>query len=302
MRSVILGGTGQIGTATAGELVSLGAAVTIVSRKRPDVIPRGVAWRAADITDAREIAALLEIEVPDHVIHLAAYLQFACEQNPREAVRLNVDGTVNVLEACRQAGIRRVVFGSSIAAYGEPHDLMREDGAPSANTGLYGMTKRLGEMIGERYASLYGLTFVALRYSGVFGPAEVHSSGMALVREKIKECASGRDVVIEGASGRERVHLTHVTDIAEATCRAALHPSPAYRIYNVGGPDANYVSLKDFHAAVCALAPRAGAAVWRGEGRSAAPVDTRRLREDLGFEPRISMAQGLRLDLGMQAG
>lgn len=301
MRCVILGGTGQIGTATASRFVALGAVVTIVSRKRPDVIPPGVEWRTGDVTDAQALHTLMENEKPDSVIHLAAYLQFACEENPREAVRVNVDGTVNVLEACRQNGVRRVVFGSSIAAYGERHDLMREGDAPSANAGLYGMTKHLGEMIGVRYSSLYGLTFVALRYSGVFGPAEVHSSGMALVRQKIKECASGRDVVVEGASGNERVHLTHVIDVAEATCRAALHPAPAHPIYNVGGPDGNYAALKEFHAAVKALVPGAGAAVWRGQGRSAGPVDTRRLREDLGVEPRVSIAEGLQRDLALRA-
>jgi nucleoside-diphosphate-sugar epimerase len=109
-------------------------------------------------------------------------------------------------------------------------------------------------------------------------------------------------VVVEGASGNERVHLTHVTDIAEATCRAALHPSPAYRIYNVGGPDDNYVALKDFHAAVQALVPHAGAVIWRGEGRSAGPVDTCRLRDDLGVDPRVSVVEGLKRDLGIHGG
>lgn len=296
MRNVLVGGTGQVGLATAAQLLALDSEVVVVSRQRPDVVPEGAEWRAADITDARQLLAVLDREAPDAIVHLAAYLQYACEQNPAEAVRVNVDGTLNVLEACRLIGIPRVVFGSSVGVYGERHDLMREDDPPTANTGIYGITKRLGELMGERYASLYGLTFVALRYSGVFGPVEVHSSGMALVRQKIKECASGRNVVIEGASGNERVHLTHVNDIALATCRAVLHPHPRYHLYNVGGPDENYLALSDFHRAVCSLAPGAGHAVWRGQGRSLGPVDTTRLREDLGFEPTISVVEGLMLD------
>ena len=238
---------------------------------------------------------------PDVVVHLAAFLQYACEQDPAQAVKVNVDGTLNVLEACRRLGVRRMVFASSIAAYGERGDLMREDDPPGARTGLYGMTKRLGEMLGERYAALHGLEFVALRYAGVFGPGEVHSPGMALVRQQIKQCALGRDVVIEGATGEEHSHLTHADDAAEATCRAVLHPKPAHRIYNVGGPPQNWITLREFYSAVRALAPGAGNAIWQGRGKGSGPVDLSRLRDDLGFVPAVGVEAGLRIDLGLPA-
>jgi nucleoside-diphosphate-sugar epimerase len=204
-----------------------------------------------------------------------------------------------VLEACRTLKIGRVVFGGSIASYGERSDLMREDDPPVTATGLYGMTKRLGEMVGARYAALHGLTFVSLRYGGVFGPVEVKSAGMALVRQRIKETALGKDVSVEGASGTERVHLTHVLDAARATLAALTHPRPAHQIYNVAGPDANYVSLTDMHAAVRRLAPKAGKALFNGKGKSSGPVDTGRLRSDLGYTPSISLDEGLSSDLNI---
>lgn len=111
----------------------------------------------------------------------------------------------------------RVVFGSSIAVYGDRADVMREDDPPSASVNLYGTTERLGEILGAQYSSLYGLQFVALRYSGVFGPSRSHSRGMSLVRQMVKDGANGKDVHIEGASGDERIHLTHVTGAAKAT-------------------------------------------------------------------------------------
>lgn len=297
MRAVILGGTGQVGLATAERLVTLGAHVTIVSRTRPKVVPSGAHWQQGDITDGSALKAALEKHNPECVIHLASYLQFACEENPREAVRVNIDGTVNVLDACRALDVKRVIFGSSIAAYGARDDLMRESDAPTADTSIYGMTKWMGEAIGARYEQLYGLRFIALRYSGVFGPAKVHTAGMALVRQKIKECALGHDVVIYGASGDERIHLTHITDVAEATCRAALHPNPGYPLYNVAGPAENYVTLKEFYNAVRALIPSAGAAIWHGRGRTAGPVETSRLRSDLGVAPHVSYVDGLTSDL-----
>lgn len=297
MHAVVLGGTGLIGSAVAERLAALGHRVTVMTRKAPAAPPAGCTWQGGDIVDAAPLRAAFEVLRPDAVLHLAAFLQYACEQDPAQAVRVNVDGTLNVLEACRTTGVRRLVFASSIAAYGERVDLMREDDPPTARIGLYGMTKRLGEMLGDRYANLHGLEFVALRYAGVFGPAEVHSPGMAMVRQRIKETAAGRDVVVDGASGDERSHATHAIDAAEATCRALLHPSPAHRVYNVGGPPQNHVTLRAFHDAVRAVAPSAGRALWQGRGKDSGPVDLSRLRDDLGYVPTISIEEGLRLDL-----
>jgi nucleoside-diphosphate-sugar epimerase len=298
MITAIIGGTGLIGAATTAHLAQRGDPVFAQSRRPPALLlPASANWLACDICDASSLGAAIARIRPAAVVHLAAYLQFACEANPAEAVRINVEGTLNVLEACRTHGVRRLVFGSSIAAYGERHDLMREDDPPSANIGIYGMTKRLGEMLGARYAALHGLEFVALRYCGVFGPAAVSSAGMALVRQRIKETARGRDVAVEGASGDERVHLTHVEDAAMATLCALDHPQPSHTVYNVAGPEGNYLSLKEFHAAVRAIAPDAGNVLWSGRGRNAGPIDTRRMRENLGVMPRLSVAAGLALDL-----
>ena len=299
MHTVILGGSGLIGSATAARLAALGHRVTVMSRKRPARLSAGAAWREADVANATQLREALSADRAEAVVHLAALLQFACEQQPAEAVRVNVDGTLNVLETCRELGVRRLVFASSLAAYGERKDTMREDDPPAARIGLYGMSKRLGEMLGERYAALHGLEFVALRYGGVVGPEEVHSPGMALVRQRIRESAKGKDVIVEGACGDEYVHLTHVADAAEATCRALLHARPAHRVYNVAGPEANYMTLKQFHAEVKKLVPTAGRVVWTGSGRSSGPLDLARLRGDLGFEPTVSVAQSLAADLGL---
>lgn len=301
MHIAILGGTGLIGLATAVRLLQMGVDVTVVSRRRPDVMPAGVNWLGADIADREGLHKAMESANPDRVVHLAGYLQFGCENNPAEAIRVNVLGTSNVLESCRVLGIRRVVFGSSIAVYGERHDTMREDDPLPGNVSLYGTIKRLCEALGERYQSLYGMEFVGLRYSGVFGPNESHSAGMALVRYKIKQCALGQDVLIDGASGNEHIHLTYVTDAAEATCCALLHPAPSYCIYNVAGPAQNYLSLRDFHRLVCTIVPGSGKAGWSGRAKSAGPVDTSRVREDLNCISSVSVNSGLTLDLGSQS-
>jgi len=294
MRAVVIGGSGLIGRAVAKALADRGVETTVVSRRQP--AGKG-AWHAADVIDRDGLLDLLRSLRPDVVVHLAAFLQHATERDPQQAVRVNVDGTVNVLECCRALRIKRLVYGSSIAVYGERTDLMREDDPPSANVSLYGAMKRLCEMLGERYADQHGLTFVALRYSGVFGPGGAGSSGMALVRERIMATADGTDVQVEGASGDERAHLTHVSDAANATCLAALHPAPVSGIYNVCGPPENYMSLREFHAAVRQLFPQAGRVHWSGNSRSAGPVDATRLRNDLSYVPAMSVSAGLAMDL-----
>lgn len=149
MNVAVLGGSGLIGSAVSQRLAALGHRVTVLTRKQPAVLPPGCDWREADIVKAAALRSALEAIRPEAVLHLAAFLQFACEQDPPQAIRVNVDGTLHVLEACRALGVRRLVFASSVAAYGERTDLMREDDPPSARIGLYGMTKRLSEMLGS---------------------------------------------------------------------------------------------------------------------------------------------------------
>lgn len=297
MHTVIIGGSGLIGLATAQRLCKQGSRVTIVSRRSPCATTHGASWLAGEISDAASLRGTLERLRPDNVVHLAAYLQFACEQDPETAIRVNVDGTLNVLEACRQLDIRRLVFGSSIAVYGERSDLMREDDPPPADIGLYGATKRLGEQLGIRYSSLYALEFVALRYSAVFGPGRSQSRGMSSVRQMLKATASGESVRITDASGDERAHFTHVSDAADATICALRQVAPAHHIYNVGGPYENYATLKEFHAAVRDIAPDAGTVTWLGRARSSGRLDISRLVDDLGFVPKVTLATGLRRDL-----
>jgi len=296
MRTAILGGTGSIGMATAARLVQRGVQVTVLSRRAPRALPQGVEWMYADITSRPMLSGALATTGAERVVHLASLLQFACEKNPLEAARVNVDGTLNVLESCREIGIERMVLGSSIAVYGERSDLMSEADELPAGASIYGITKQLAEALAEKFRLRHGVQCVALRYSGVFGPGEAASAGMAQVRQRILECARGADVVIEGASGEERVHLTHVSDAAEATCAALLGSvSPPRLAYNVAGPADNYISLRELHALLCELVPRCGRAIWSSQvARSAGPVDTSRIEEDLGWRPAVSLRDGLR--------
>lgn len=292
---LVFGATGLIGRAVVDRVRGSGIRVSAFSRspfEAPDVITiRG------DIACADEVDRAVELSAPDVIVHLAARLQADCEENPAAAVETNICGTLHVLEAARRRAVRRVVFGSSVAAYGPRAGLMREDDPVVPGASFYGETKRVGEALGAKFAELYGLEFVALRYSGVFGPGPVRGKGMAKARHEIKATAAGRDVEIDYASGAEVCHLTFLADAVEATLAAILHPEPHFRLYNVAGPEANVLSLNDFHAAVRQVAPTAGAVSFSGRGHSGGQLDLSRLRDDLNVWPQISVLEGLQREL-----
>lgn len=298
MRVMIIGGTGLIGRATISYLRQRGAEAVVVSRRRPLNLASDVQWVECDIQNSGNTKKVIAEAAPDAILHLAALLQTACEHDPDLAVRINVEGTLNVLNAAKEAGVQRVVFGSSIAVYGQTSQIMRETGWLYNATGIYGVTKLLGEALGERFQAKFGMTFVALRYSGVYGKEEdderEQSPGMSFVRKQILKSALGNDIDIFGASGEESIHLTHVSDAAAATWLALTHPSPAHTIYNVAGPESNFLTLQELYEAVRALAPQAGRIHWKGKGKSAGRVDITRIVDDLGYRPAIQVNEGLR--------
>lgn len=298
MKVLIFGGTGLIGSALAQRLAETGSDVGTVSRHPPNAeVATGHVYFCADIRSADLTRHTVETFRPDVIVHLAAMLQQDCDNDPAGAANSNVTGLVNVLEAARDNAVSRVVFASSIAVYGERHDLMREDDPLSDSVSLYGETKRLGETLGQSYARRFGLEFVSLRYSGVFGPGSVLGAGLALARQRLMETAKGQAAELDFVSGKETIQMTHMNDAVGATLAAIQHPGPRYPVYNVAGPEGNLMSLRDFHGVVRRLVPNAADAAFSGSARSAGPVDVSRLTEDLQFEPSVSVEDGLKQEI-----
>lgn len=305
-RILAFGANGLIGAHTVPLLVARGHEVVTFSRgpQAPDGV---LGVERGDIADKAAVFAAFEKWRPEAVLQLAATLQFQCEEDPALAVATNLTGAANVYEAADRHGAKRFVFASSIAAYGERRDVMRENDPPAATITLYGEMKRLGERLGRRFAERAGMSFAALRYSGVFGPRAASGGssgrGMSLARHLLMETATGADADLDFVDGTETVHLTYVADAAEATVRALTNPRLAHALYNIGGPADGYLSLRDFHAAVKRVVPGAGSARFgaKSGAKSAGPLDTARMRDDLGWEPRFGVEAGLRSALGLDA-
>ena len=179
--------------------------------------------------DVRDAAALRDaVKGADSVFHLAAIASVqASVDDPLATHDVNVTGTVNALVAARDAGVRRFVFTSSSAVYGDSPEMpKRESMAPAPLTG-YALSKLAGEFYGGIFRQLYGLPFFALRYFNVFGPMQNPASHYAAVVPLfIRACLEGRRPVIYG-DGLQTRDFTYVEDIVSANLRCMDAPEEA---------------------------------------------------------------------------
>jgi nucleoside-diphosphate-sugar epimerase len=211
---------------------------------------------------------------------------------------VNATGTLQVLEAARRAGARRVVFAASSAAYGDDPALPKVETMAPSPLSPYALQKWMGETYCGLYAGLYGLETVALRYFNVFGPRQDPESEYAAVIPRfVAACLGGEAPVVYG-DGEQTRDFTYVADAVQANVLAADAPGASGAMVNVAG--GRRVSLNEILALVAELT---GAGVRaRYEAARAGDVrdsvaDLARARALLGFEPAVDLREGLRLTI-----
>jgi threonine 3-dehydrogenase len=168
MKILITGSGGQVGLELIEALAARGHTVEGSDvRPRPDGVDSNVPWHELDVTDPAAVRALLEGRAPEVVFHMAAILSATGEKIPHVAYAVNQTGTYNVLEAARDAGVRQVMFASTIAAFGPglPDPVPNE--VSTRPTTMYGITKAAGELLGEYYHRKWGLDFRGVRFPGL---------------------------------------------------------------------------------------------------------------------------------------
>ena len=176
MKVLLTGAGGQIGHDLVTTLVGRGDDVVATDLRPPAAAPGGARWLALDVTDADATAALFAAERPDVVYHLAAVLSATGERDPALAYRVNQTGTWNVLEACRAAGTRQLMYCSTIAVFGTPPggpalpDPTPDD-VPLRPSTMYGVTKVAGELLCEYYTTRHGLDCRGVRFPGLISAA-----------------------------------------------------------------------------------------------------------------------------------
>ena len=221
---LVTGGAGFIGSHTVDALLQAGCAVTVLdnlSSGRRDNLPghHALQFVNADIRDAAAVAAA--VQGMDAVLHLAAQVavQTSIEQ-PVESSDINVRGFLNVLDASRNAGVKRFVYASSAAVYGIPAELPLNEQATTAPLSPYGLEKLINDQYAALYRALYGTSALGMRYFNVYGPRQDPRSPYAGVISKFNDGArSGGGLKIFG-DGLQTRDFIYVGDVARANVAA----------------------------------------------------------------------------------
>lgn len=293
MRYLVTGGAGFIGTNLVTELLKQGHSVVVldnyVGGRQPDRVVAGVEYVEGDI---REAAALDRVCAGvDGIFHMAALprVSYSVEQ-PWETHDVNVNGTLQVLLAAKRNGVKRVVFSSSSATYGEQTTFpLVEDTMIKQPISPYALHKFMGEHYVHMFAELYGVSGVSLVYFNVYGPHFDPNGPYALVIGKFLEQVKNGEPMTVSGDGEYYRDYVHVADVVSANI-AAMTGTKVGRgeVINIGTNDPRSVNdlVKLIGGPSVAVPERAG------DGRYFA-ADIRKAKELLGWEPTIQIAAGI---------
>lgn len=296
MQFLITGGAGFIGHALARRLVEVGHSVRVVddlSAGDPARLPEDVIFARGDVNDVPRLWTLLQ--GVDCVYHLAARVSVPeSVRYPREYNTVNVGGTVSVLEAMRDVGVKRLVFASSGAIYGEQAQQPLHEALPPDPRSPYAVSKLAAEHYIHTIGRLWQVETVSLRIFNAYGPLQqLPTAHPPVIPQFIRQALGGGSLVLHnnGAQTRDFVYLD---DVVSALVAAATAPDVDRRIINVGS--GVETSIRELALAVGEVTGRDVHLLNVGAesgGVSRMCADLTLARELLGYEPKVFLREGL---------
>src|SRR5262245_28850027 len=297
---LITGGLGFIGLHTARRFLDVGEQVVLTHyrvRREPDFIKNEIGKRAfietLDVTSGHDVIEVVRRHKVTGIVHLA--VPGLAALSPAEDYRVNVMGFLNILEAARLFGVRRVGFASSVAVYaGLAEGPFREDALVPVNSGNPTETfKKALEILGFHYASRTGLEVIALRIGTPFGP--LYHTLAAPTSRIIHAAAKGVPADFSGARGgaphqEDDTGAFYVKDCAAAIQLLQMADKLPHRIYNISAE--NPITCREFVDVVKKVVPSAEVNLPPGRGpryRPNAYMDIRRIKQEVGYQPQYSI-------------
>ncbi len=300
MRYLVTGGAGFIGSNIVDELLRRGHQVVVLddlsSGKEENLAGvRGkIDFRAGSIIDLATVQSACQ--GMDYVIHLAARTSVPKSvKNPIESNSVNIDGTLNVLVAARDAKVRRFVFAASSSAYGETPTLPKVETMRPEPISPYGVTKFVGELYAQVFGRVYGLENACLRYFNVFGPRQDPSSQYSGVLSRFMlAILKGEPPTIYG-DGEQTRDFTYIDNIVDVTLRACESAQASGKVYN-GGTSAR-ISLNEVVKLLGKITGKAIKPAYdpprNGDIRDS-QADISLAHKELGYKPIVQFEEGLK--------
>jgi len=301
-RCVVTGGAGFIGSHIAQTLAQNGAQVTIIDNlstgrrsNLESLLPLGVNFVEGSILDSNVLdEAFINVE---YVFHQAAFVSVPRSLvEPKLCCEVNVTGTLNVLEASRHAGVKKVVYAASSSVYGETPKLPKVETMHPSPLSPYAISKLTGENYCTVYNSVYNLPTTSLRYFNIYGPRQDPSSQYAAVIPNFITSAINGDSPIIYGDGRQSRDFTFVSDAVQANLKAALSPRANGKVINVAGGrqttinDLAKIIIKQFGIKELDLVHKRSR---QGDIRHSL-ADISIGQEIIGYEPQYSLEKGIR--------
>lgn len=305
MKVLVTGGAGFIGSHVCERLMDSGHDLAIIDDLNDFYDPRlkfsnlaalrahgDFRFHRMDISDSRRVMAAIREEQPEAIIHLAARAGVRPSlDDPLLYERVNMQGTVALLEASRQSGVRKFVFASSSSIYGIANQVpFREDDHFNWPISPYAATKLAGEKICFTYSHLYGLPVACLRFFTVYGPRQRPDLAIRKFTEMIDR---GETIPVfgDGSSGRD---YTFVQDTVDGIL-AALHHDCRYEVFNLG--NSSPVDLLTLIRTIEGALGKKADIRWLPNQPGDVPItyaDISKAQRLLGYSPRVTLTEGIR--------
>ncbi len=299
---LVTGAAGFIGSALVRALLDRGEQVrgldNFETGKREHIreVAGRIDFREADILDIEAVRSACQ--GVDYLLHEAAIASVPRSMvNPARSNAANVDGTLNVLMAARDAGVKRVVYAASSSAYGDTPTLPKQEGMPPNPISPYAVSKLAGELYMTSFYRVYGLPTVSLRYFNVFGPRQdANSQYSAVLAKFITGMLLGDKPTIHG-DGEQSRDFTYIDNVVAANFLAVTRPESqvAGQTFNIA--TGHRFTLNETFAILKELTGYSGEAAYApprvGDVKHSL-ADVSRAEAQLGYRPQVDFREGLR--------
>ena len=296
MRVLVTGGAGFIASHIVDELIKLKHHVCIVdnlSTGKEENINQEATFYKCDITEIDKLRLVFEVEQPEVVIHHAAQIDIQTSlKKPAFDAENNIVGTINILECCREFGVKKIIYPSSAAVYGDPKYLPVDEKHPVDPISFYGISKHTPEHYIKVYAQLYGFDYTIFRYANVYGVRQDPKGEGGVVSIFVDKLLNNETPFIFG-DGEQTRDFIYVKDIARANI-LALHKGDN-ELINIGTNKG--ITVNELFKVMKNISRSKVDVIHREERKGDilhSHLDNKKAEEKLGWKIEFKMEDGIR--------